>query len=141
MLAAPFRLQKNQSTVSPPFLRDSHCSFFQYSSHASISKAVIASCKPSSPILNFFDFLLKNHALGIPNTAANFQNGVNGGPYMLPRSDTQQTCIYIMGPYRQNLGIYPIWLPWALHVYRLFCPCKTHIGPILVKFDNYKNKF
>ena len=44
---------------------------------ADISGTTIASNKPSSPILNFYDFLLKNHTLGIPNTAAIFQNGVN----------------------------------------------------------------
>ena len=36
--------------------------------------------EPSSPILNYFYFYLKNHALGIPNTAAIFQNGANKSP-------------------------------------------------------------
>ena len=54
--------------------------FFQYSSHTHSFKAAIASNKPSSPILNFFNFLLKNHALGISTTAAIFQNGVNMSP-------------------------------------------------------------
>ena len=40
-------------------------------------KGSVATYKSNSPILNFFDFLLKNHALGIPNTTAIFQNGVN----------------------------------------------------------------
>ena len=84
MLAAPFRpLYKRISLLSLlRFLRDSHFSFFffQYSSHTPSFKVVIASNKHSSPILNFFDFLLKNHALGIPSTAPIFQNGANKSP-------------------------------------------------------------
>ena len=84
MLAAPFRpfykKTKNSLLFLLLFLRDSHFIFFQYSNHSTGFKAVIASYKPNSPIRSLFDFLLKNHALGIPNTAGIFQNGTNKSP-------------------------------------------------------------
>ena len=42
--------------------------------------------------------------------------------------------MYICDPYGQNLGIYPIRVLHGPHI-GFFCPYKTHIGPILVKFD------
>ena len=82
MLAALFRpLYKRISLLSLLlFLRDSHFFFVQYFSHSSSFKAVIASYKASSPIQSLSDLSLKNDALGIPNTAAIFQNGVNTSP-------------------------------------------------------------
>ena len=64
----PFRpLYKTISQLSLLlFLRDSHLSFFQNSSHTPCFKAVIASYKPSSPILNFFSFLVEEPGLVDP---------------------------------------------------------------------------
>ena len=49
------------------------------------------------------------------------------------------TNMYIWEPYEQILGIYPIrvlngpYIGFFAHI--------THTGRILIKFDNYKNKF
>ena len=92
MLATPFRPLYNRISLLYLllFLRDSHFSFFSSIPVTHSFKAVIASNKPSSHILNFFDFLLKNHALGIPNTATIFQNGANKSPiccrFYIPRT-------------------------------------------------------
>ena len=45
--------------------------------------------------------------------------------------------MYICEPYGQILGINPIWVLHGPHI-GFFARI---IGPILVKFDNYKNKF
>ena len=76
ILAAPYSpLYKRISLLSLLlYLRDTHF-FFRFP-----IIIVIASYKPSDPILNFFDFLLKNRALGIPNATAIFQTGANKSP-------------------------------------------------------------
>ena len=62
------------------FLKDLHFIFSSIPVILPVSvSAVIESYKPSSPTLNF-DFLLKNHALGIPNTAIIFQNWAKKSP-------------------------------------------------------------
>ena len=85
MLAAPFRPLYKRTRLRSLllFLRDSHFSFSSVR-HTPSFKAVIASNKSSSTILNFFDFLLKNHAFGIPITAAIFQKWGKQVSYMLP---------------------------------------------------------
>ena len=73
MLAVP--LYKRISLLSLLlFLRGFHFSFSSIPVKLPVLK-LIASNKPTSPVLNFFDFLLTDSALEIPNTAAIFQNG------------------------------------------------------------------
>ena len=63
----------------------SPCKCQQRGSEKSMFKAIIASYKP---ILNCFDFLflLKNHALGVANTAAKLKTGQTSPLYSVLRT-------------------------------------------------------